>query len=511
LQLTESAFLYDRSNPGAMGLKGFENESMPPHMFREQIKRVFNLSVTKGELGALVSYFDKAESGVVNCKVFIDRFLRMGMLERDRVYRMQRDEQKAKEEKEAAKRRARDEEERQRAMRAINFDFSETDFDAAVARFVATCHHFDPRTLGPMGWSSITADKLPFAEFKTLLKLQFQLKFAPTELGALVMFVDPSFQAKGHVSCRTFINVFLQTKLQCEGFKNRPDEAALIKAYQVQLKSVFQQKLERVKARAEREGSDGSTTLKPWRVAPLVRRASSASPTRASTMESAFTSASQPGAAAGAAARGRGNVVAAVKRAKLPRPHDPVQKLKLRLTVGRDTGRMDLSTKICWPDADDASAPRRRALFQRSQESVFMERSVEYGLSGGPRAVVSQSRAMSRKHSRSVTPHATTREDAADLEPAAAVPTGMGAPRVVPPDLAQSNKVFAAASEVGVGDDASPSPFTPNHSPSEKAPPHVNAYPLPPPPVDRCSGRTPAGAPSWVRWASATRRSIPRP
>ena len=434
---------------------------MPPHVFREQIKRVFNLSVTKGELGALVSYFDKLESGVVSCKAFLDRFLRMGMEERGRVSRMQRDEQKAKEEKEAAKRRAREEEERQRALRAVNFDFSEPDFDAAIARLVATCHHFDPRTLGPMGWSSITADKLPFADFKTLLKLQFQLKFTPTELGAVVMFVDPSFQAKGYVSCRTFINVFLQTKLQCEGFKNRPDEAALIKAYQGQLKELFQQKLERVKARAEREGSDGSLTLKPWRVPPPVRRASSASPVRTSTMDTLFTSGSRPTTAGTSrpTATRRSNVVAAIKRTKLPRPQDPVQKLKLRLTVGRDTGRMDLSTKICWPEAE--TAPPRRALFQRSQESVFTERSVEYGLSGAPAAVFSLSRAISRKQSRSVTPHATaptTRVDAAtvdndDVATAAAAAGAAGVAgasvlRVTPPDLAQSSKVFAAVSEV---------------------------------------------------------------
>ena len=180
-KLTEAAFQYDRNSPGAMGLGGFQAVSMPPNVFKEQIKRVFGLNVTVGELGALVSFFDRNNtgSGVVNCKEFIDKFLRMGMAERDKLTKSKGHEQKIKEQKELAKEKAREEEERLRASRSVNFQFSELEFDTALSRFIATCHHFNPQTLGPMGWASITADRLPFSEFKALLKLQFHVRFTP--------------------------------------------------------------------------------------------------------------------------------------------------------------------------------------------------------------------------------------------------------------------------------------------------------------------------------------------
>lgn len=456
-KLTEAAFLYDRSNPGAMGLQGFQGISMTPTVFREQIKRVFGLMVTRGELGALVSFFDKNETGVVSCKEFIDKFLRMGMLERDKVSRMGRNEQKLKEDKELAKQRAREEEDRQRALRSINFDFSESDFDVAVARFVHTCQHFDPRTLGPMGWASITADKLPFSEFKALLKLQFVLLFSPPELGAFVMFCDPSFQAKGYVSCRAFINVFLQTKLQLESFKGRPDEVALVKQYQEQLKTAYQSRLKRVRARADPEGSDGESLSKPWRgqAQPLVR-ASSASPQRSAVVPGGAGSnhSSRPttaGATRALSGRGRGGVVLSIKRQKLPRPVDAVEKLKLRLTVGRDTGRMDLSTKIVWPQ-DEEERPRRTALVSRSQESLFTERSVEYGLTGAP------PRIGTGKQSRAVTPY--RREGEGGLE-GGLVPEGSSVVHASDVDKLLSSCVFdqSTVSDFGmVGDSAFDSP-----------------------------------------------------
>lgn len=58
VKLKYAAKQYDKSTPGAMSMKSFEEKSMPPHVFKEQLKRVFNLVVTPGELGALVSIFD---------------------------------------------------------------------------------------------------------------------------------------------------------------------------------------------------------------------------------------------------------------------------------------------------------------------------------------------------------------------------------------------------------------------------------------------------------------------
>ena len=57
-KLRNSAKLYDKTTPGAMSMKSFEVKEMPPHIFKEQLKRIFNLQVSPAEMGALMAVFD---------------------------------------------------------------------------------------------------------------------------------------------------------------------------------------------------------------------------------------------------------------------------------------------------------------------------------------------------------------------------------------------------------------------------------------------------------------------
>lgn len=58
IKLRAAAKLYDKTTPGAMSMKAFEVKEMPPHIFKEQLRRVFNLNVTPPEMGALMAVFD---------------------------------------------------------------------------------------------------------------------------------------------------------------------------------------------------------------------------------------------------------------------------------------------------------------------------------------------------------------------------------------------------------------------------------------------------------------------
>jgi hypothetical protein len=58
LKLRTAARLYDKTTPGAMSMKAFEVKEMQPHVFKEQLKRIFNLNVTPPEMGALMAVFD---------------------------------------------------------------------------------------------------------------------------------------------------------------------------------------------------------------------------------------------------------------------------------------------------------------------------------------------------------------------------------------------------------------------------------------------------------------------
>ena len=61
-----AAFRYDRNGPGAVGLDGFEGSYMTPAVFREQLKRVFNIRLSPGELGALMDQLDRDGDGTVS-------------------------------------------------------------------------------------------------------------------------------------------------------------------------------------------------------------------------------------------------------------------------------------------------------------------------------------------------------------------------------------------------------------------------------------------------------------
>ena len=99
-QLTSLLSLrYDKNAPGNVGLEGFEGASMQPHVFKEQLRRVFNIKLTPGELGALMKHFDKDGDGDVNCTEFLIEFFKIGFEARaDHVRKWRRiDREKAAE------------------------------------------------------------------------------------------------------------------------------------------------------------------------------------------------------------------------------------------------------------------------------------------------------------------------------------------------------------------------------------------------------------------------------
>jgi hypothetical protein len=125
------------------------------------------------------------------------------------------------------------------------------------------------------------------------------------ELGALVSFFDT--QLKKCVHCTTFLNTFTQVRVTCEEFKGRADEMIRTKEYEQQLKSSYQVRIAR----------NPSVDARPWRQA------------------NALTS-------------NNGKKISVFKRRDIPRPQNAMEKYRLRLVVGRKTGRMDLASKNIW-------------------------------------------------------------------------------------------------------------------------------------------------------------------
>lgn len=308
-KLTTAAMLYDRSMPGCIQLTAFECDSMPPHVFKEQLKLVFGIKLTGKELGALMSYFDEYNEGVVNCQSFVVQFLKTGFEERNRARKEYRALLKAREEKLKIKEEEKLKKEALRQLGEVDYEFNELQFDSALSKLLAMCHAFDGRTLGPAGWKAFEAATLTPSEFKEMMRRTFNIHLNPPELGAMVTYFD--MEMTGMVSCFHFLNSFVQMRTKLEGFKGKPDEEESMAVYHSQLKEAY-------KTRVQRQlegGGNSDAKLRPWR--------------------SALTA-------------GNYDAIRSRKGKRRSYPKTPYDKLKRRLAIARLTGKIDLSTKKRW-------------------------------------------------------------------------------------------------------------------------------------------------------------------
>lgn len=252
-KLTQGAVKYDKALPGAAPLNAFDTVTMPPHIFREQLKLVFNIKTTVPELWALVSYFDKTNCGEVHCKTFVNQFIRTGIDERNRIKTLWKVEQQQKIQERKKLEEQKEAEKSLKAWQEVDFDFSEEDFDNVLHRFVRLAGTVDKRTIGPAGLVAFQVESLNPAEFREMMKRTFNFKMSSRELGALVMYFDTLLKKTVH--CSSFLNALTQIRVQYEEFKGKPDEHAKVEEYEKQLKASYQARVSR----------NPSVDARPWR------------------------------------------------------------------------------------------------------------------------------------------------------------------------------------------------------------------------------------------------------
>ena len=333
-KLTAAAVKYDRTTAGAVGLDAFEGEAMLPHVFKEQLKRVFNIRLSPPELGALMSYFDKDGDGCVNCAEFLIQFFRTGFEQRSKTRAYWRELKKINAEKKAKAEEDRIKENEARAMADVDYNFTEDHFDSALMMMIKMCYQFEHRQLGPAGLKAFEADMVTPSEFREMLKRSFNMLVNSHQLGALVTYWDPSMI--GMVSCRAFLNSFTQMRVRTEPFKNKPGEARKLQAYHAELKEKYKQRIQK------QMNDDDILSVKPWR----------------NNAVTAFSNEPAP---------------------KKPYPTNPTQKMKRRLNVALKTGKLDLSTQCMPPDNDSDQGSRSNATAESEENDVVKKK----GESGG--------------------------------------------------------------------------------------------------------------------------------
>lgn len=258
--LTEGAIRYFKTGPGSVPLNAFEVATLQPHVFREQLKMVFNVKVTLPQLWALVAHFDKTNTGAINCEQFLVQFFRTGYEERNRIKRHWRGEEKKAKEDVKAKREAKIEEDSRIAWKEVDFNFGEEEFDSALTILVQMCYSFDQRQLGPAGLSAFESATLNPAEFREMLKRTFNVKVSSRELGALVTYFDTTMPAKRVVNCTMFLNSLVQVRGACNELKGKKGEAGKLAEYQKGLKTAYRSRMKK------QPGTDS----RPWRTSTVL-------------------------------------------------------------------------------------------------------------------------------------------------------------------------------------------------------------------------------------------------
>lgn len=206
IKLTTAATKYDKNAPGAMSLEGFEVKNMPATLFKEMLRRTFNMKLNGKETGALVSHFDKTGKKTVNCKEFLVVFLQLGISERARFHKRMLDKQN-----EENRQRELEEERKllERVTRPIELDkcYTEQDQVSANTKLLAAAEGFDKNHPAAPSLAAFDIATMTAGLFKENLKRCFNVNLTSKELGYVVQLYDT--KNSGEVDSKEFLTRFL--------------------------------------------------------------------------------------------------------------------------------------------------------------------------------------------------------------------------------------------------------------------------------------------------------------
>ena len=176
---------------GPMGLTAFEAKTLSPAIFREMLRRSFNLKVTDAELAALVAEFDKFGNKTVVCSDFMVRFTTMGSEKRDAARLAQLEKQRkmsaAAQVEAAAKKKALD---NKLEIDETEMKFELDDLESALEKIRLLASKYDrSHPSAPSLQGFVGTDMRP-TEFKNMMMRTFNTPMSSKELGALVEYFN---------------------------------------------------------------------------------------------------------------------------------------------------------------------------------------------------------------------------------------------------------------------------------------------------------------------------------
>ena len=239
-KMTAAAKKYDRNHPASVALDGFEGASLGPAIFKEMLKRTFNLKLSPPELGALISVFDKDGDGNIDTAEFLLTFFKHGFAARGQELMEQREKQarmtvQAEQEKHQKMKELEDKMEMK-----LDYNFSEADEARMHVKLKDAAKKYDKNHPASVSLEGFDAKFLKPSVFREMIKRTFNLQFTGKELGAAVKTFDKT--GDGTINCRDFLVHFNQIGF-AERDRDHKEQLALQRALQTQAEAIKAKKL----------------------------------------------------------------------------------------------------------------------------------------------------------------------------------------------------------------------------------------------------------------------------
>ena len=212
-KLKGAAVKYDKTHPSSMSLDGFEGSYLTPGVFREMLKRTFNILLTPTELKALVTEFDTNNENKVNCTEFIKQFFKLSFEEKSKLHHelLAKQRETEKEMEEAERRKKKEIEDKMNLE--VDYDFTKQDEEIALAKITKAAIKYDKNHPSAPNLDGFNGAFMSPYVFKDMLFRAFNIKLNPKELGATMKHFDKDLN--GTIDCAEFLNSFFRLGFDC--------------------------------------------------------------------------------------------------------------------------------------------------------------------------------------------------------------------------------------------------------------------------------------------------------
>ncbi|GMH66716.1 hypothetical protein TL16_g10998 [Triparma laevis f. inornata] len=211
-KITAAAADYDKMSASAMSLQAFQGSAMHPPLFRDMIFRTFGVTLTPGEAGAVIKYFDKDGDGTVDGTEFLLLFTKLGFNEKTRRFNERKKEKERRDKKDKLWWEQREKEIQQNNANKVDRSFTSAHKDIALGKIAACAVDFDVDPIKQLALQAFQGSVMQPHVFKEMLKRTFELKLSPGELGAVISIFDRD--GDGEVDGAEFLNQFFKIKHQ---------------------------------------------------------------------------------------------------------------------------------------------------------------------------------------------------------------------------------------------------------------------------------------------------------